>query len=316
MSGEGRVTTAASYVVIIAAALVTAAVLGPIVYDTVRSPGGGDGTVAVIDIRGQTTDANVNAIRQSLREARQNDSIKAVVLRVDSPGGPADASEELYLAVNRTSREMPVVAYVEGSAASGGYLGVVAADEIYVKPSSVVGSVGVTVQAPLSAIESVERRQEAFVRSGPDKAQITRDGIRENLELLQRAFVDTVLAHRADELTLSREEVANGDTYLGPVAVQNGFADGVGDSQTAIQRAAALSGGISGDDYDVEYTSGVRAEVNVVVLQEDVERVEGDVIYVDRSDETTDQFTEPVRYYTIWGVPQSNASYREVPTDE
>ncbi|MBX0325693.1 S49 family peptidase [Halomicroarcula sp. F13] len=304
--------TTAAYVVVVTAAVVTAVVLGPVVWDVTASAGGDREHVAVVTLRGGTTDANVAAVTQRLRQIRGNDSVAAVVLRIDSPGGPVDASEEFYLAVNRTASEMPVVAYVEGTAASGGYFGISPADEIVVKPSSNVGSIGVIVQAPRSAIEDTARQQEQFVRSGPDKAQISIDSLRQDIETLQRAFVGTVLRHRGDELTLSRSEVASGRTYLGTRAVQNGFADRIGDVGTAIERAAALSPDIEGDQYDVVYADTQRP-VQVFVLGGSVERVEGDVVYVDRPDDTREQeFQRPVEYYAVWGVPAGNASDGEV----
>ena len=294
----------ASYVVAVTLALVVAAIFAPVVWNGVPSGGDDDPSVAVVTLRGGTTDANVNAVRQDLREARTNESIEAVVLRVDSPGGPVDSSEEFYLAVNRTASEMPVVAYVEGTAASGGYYGIVPADEIVVKPSSNVGSIGVIVQAPLSLIEQVEQQGETFVRSGPDKAQVSKDGLREDIEVLQRSFVGTVMRHRGDQLSLSREEVANGNTYLGARATENGFADRIGDSELAIERAAALSDDIEGDGYDVTYLGSGGAEFNVIVVPAGAETVQGanNVTYLVHSeDETT--FREPVKYYAVWGIP-------------
>jgi len=306
MAGDSnRTTTAAAYVVVVAAALVTAAALAPVVYSSVPSAGDDEPDVAVITFRGGTTNSNVAAAVQSLREVRNNDSVEAVVIRIDSPGGPVDASEEFYLAVNRTAREMPVVAYVEGTAASGGYFGITPADRIVVKPSSSVGSIGVIVQAPVSLIEDVEQQRELFLRSGPDKAQITRDGLREDIELLQRAFVETVLRHRGDELTLSREEVASGSVFLGTRAVENGFADRVGDLNTAIEAAASESDAIEGDGYDVYYKNTNLRPVNVIVLANDTQRVEGNIVYVDQSDQAESEFVEPVKYYYLWGVPRS-----------
>ncbi len=295
------------YAVVIAAALVTVAVLAPALASVVQTTEDGDPTVSVITLRGGTGDQNVNSVTEDLREARTNASVEAVVLRIDSPGGPVDSSEEFYLAVNRTASEMPVVAYVEGSAASGGYFGIAPSDEILVKPSSTVGSIGVIVSAPLSAVERAAQQGETFVRSGPDKAQISKDGIREDIEVLQAAFVGTVMQHRGDELTLSEEEVASGDVYLGAEAVENGFADDVGDLDAAIERAAALSPEIEGDRYDVDYGT-TSFSLGVSVDLADVERVDGNIIYVDRSEPDRTEFVQPVEYYAVWGVPAAQAN--------
>ena len=308
-------STVAMYTVVIAAAVVTAAVVAPAVSSAVQDTDD-ESVVAVLTLRGGTTDTNVNQLTEDLREARTNDSIDAVVLRIDSPGGPVDSSEELYLAVNKTASEMPVVAYVEGSAASGGYFGIVSSDAIYVKPSSNVGSIGVVVAAPIELIELVGNQQETFVRSGPDKAQITKDGLREDLDRLQTAFVGTVMTHRSDELELSRQEVASGSVYLGTEAVENGFADGIGDLDTAIAEAAALSEDIEGDQYDVTYVEPPGLQFPLPFAAEDVEKVEGNVVYVDASGSDRVEFVQPVRYYAVWGVPETRANATlEVPAD-
>jgi protease-4 len=310
MSNRDSLTASgvATYAVVVAAAVVTAAVVAPAVAGVVRTTDGDNPSVAVVTLRGGTSGANVNAVTEDLRNARTNASVEAVVLRVDSPGGPVDSSEEFYLAVNRTASEMPVVAYVEGSAASGGYFGIVPSDEVVVKPSSTVGSIGVIVSAPLSAVERASEQQETFVRSGPDKAQISKDGIREDIEMLQAAFVGTVMQHRGDELALSADEVANGDVYLGTEAVENGFADRVGDVGTAIERAAALSDGIQGDGYDVSYVDEPRLPIRLPLGGADVEAVDGNVVYVDAGDTPDQEFVQPVTYYAVWGVPADAAN--------
>jgi len=303
-------STVAMYIVVIAAALVTAAVVAPAVSSAVQETDDDEPSVAVLTLRGGTTDGNVNQLTEDLRQARNNESIEAVVLRIDSPGGPVDSSEELYLAVNKTASEMPVVAYVEGSAASGGYFGIVPADDIVVKPGSNVGSIGVVVAAPLELIDLVGDQQETFVRSGPDKAQISKDSIRTDLETLQNAFVGTVVTHRGEELELSRQEVANGDIYLGTQAVQNGFADEIGDLDAAIERAAERSEAIEGDQYDVTYFEEPGFQFPLPFADADIERVEGNVVYVDAGESDRVEFVEPVQYYAVWGVPaaQENAS--------
>ena len=304
----------ASYVIAVTLALVIAAIFAPVVWNGVSSGDDDEDTVAVITLRGGTTDANVNTAKQNLRDARNNDSIEAVVLRVDSPGGPVDSSEEFYLAVNRTASEMPVVAYVEGTAASGGYYGIAPADEIIVKPSSTVGSIGVVVQVPLSRIEQAGQQGETFVRSGPDKAQIDKDSLREDLEVLQQSFVGTIMRHRGEQLTLSRETVANGRTYLGTQAVQNGFADRIGDVEAAIEAAADRSERIEGDEYDVVYATQ-QVQVSLTLQADAVGEIDGNAVYLVESDVENGEFVKPVQYYAVWGVPaeattRGNASDR------
>jgi len=296
--------TTVVYVVVVVVAVLIGTVLAPVVWNATQGSGGdGDPSVSVITLRGGTDPGNINRLTDDLRAARTNDSVEAVVLRIDSPGGAVTSSEEFYLAVNQTANEMPVVAYVEGTAASGGYYGITPADSIFVKPSSTVGSIGVIVQAPLSTIEEAGRTSRTYLRTGPDKATVSKDTIRNQLETLHNAFLDTVMTHRGDELEFGREEVALGRAYLGPTAVRNGFADETGDLNAAIEAAARLSDGIDDDQYDVVYGEPVTPTRTTATLSDiDVERVEGDVVYVDATDEG-DQFREPVRYYAVWGIP-------------
>jgi protease-4 len=82
-------------------------------------------------------------IRNALEEIRSEDQIRGVVVRVDSPGGSATASEVMWQGIRRLAEKKPVWVSVGGMAASGGYYVSVAGDRIYVNPSSIVGSIGV-----------------------------------------------------------------------------------------------------------------------------------------------------------------------------
>ncbi|MEF8853130.1 MAG: S49 family peptidase [Haloarculaceae archaeon] len=315
-SSDSASTTTVLYVVVVVVAVLVATVLAPVVWSVASGSGDSDrSSVAVVTFRGGVNDQTASAISEDLREARNNDSVEAVVLRVDSPGGGVAASEELYLAVNRTAQEMPVVAYVEGQAASGGYYTIAPADSIVVKPSSQVGSIGVVVQAPISALEQADEQGEVFIRTGPDKAQIDKDSFLEEMESLQNAFGNTVMHHRGDTFTVDRETVLSGKVWLGTEAVQNGFADEIGSLETAIQRAASMSDDIEGDNYDVYYKQEPSIGIGIIFAQDDteVEKVDGNVVYVDREADT--EFVQPVKYYYIWGIPEDIVDEEEVTTN-
>lgn len=212
-----------------------------------------DGSVAVVELHGTITGDSATAVVDDLREARQNDSIRAVVLDVNSPGGTASASEQLYLAVKRTAGEMPVVASVTGTAASGSYYASVPADEIYVTPASVVGSVGVRATLPSDGVPAGE------VVTGPDKGSgSTQDEVRQRVETLRRAFVGSVFAERGDRIELTREEVSHAKVYAGATGIQNGLADEIGGIDTAISVAADDAGL---DNYDVVRMEAPQASV-------------------------------------------------------
>ncbi|QLH77634.1 S49 family peptidase [Halosimplex rubrum] len=298
-------TTTVLYVIVVVVAVLIGTVLAPVVWSATQSSSGdsGDPTVSVITLRAGTDAGPVNDIKEDLRQARTNESVEAVVLRIDSPGGAVASSEEFYLAVNRTAAQMPVVAYVEGTAASGGYFGIAPADRIFVKPSSTVGSIGVIVSAPLSTVEQSEAQSKAYLRTGPDKATTEKDQLREQMETLHNAFVDTIVKHRGANLSMNRSGVAHGEAYIGPAALRNGFADEMGDLNSAIAEAATRADGIDGDQYNVDYNEPVSPSGGSIVLSEDPARVDGNVVYVDGSDDGGTEFQQPYEFHAVWGVP-------------
>jgi len=214
--------------VVVVAAAVVGAVLAPSVYAATNDP---DDTVAVVEIEGPVTSALADDVESELADIRANDSVGAVVLKLDTPGGAPVASERMYKAVQRTSEQMTVIASVQSMSASGGYYAMAPADEIYVLPTSTVGSIGLNAPAP---------RNTAPVQgpSGPDKAGGNEIQAWAEQQTLADTFVDAMMAERGDEFKMPREEVAQADVYLGTEAVQNGYADEIGSLNEAIHAAA------------------------------------------------------------------------------
>ncbi|ADQ68919.1 ClpP class periplasmic serine protease [Halogeometricum borinquense DSM 11551] len=214
--------------------LLVGAAVAPNVWERATGP---DGTVAVVEMHGTITGDSATEVIDNLREARQNDSIRAVVLDINSPGGAASASEQLYLAVKRTQQEMPVVVSVTGMAASGGYYMTAPADEVYVTPASTVGSVGVRAVVPGSQAPSGE------ILTGPDKGSTSTNAeVRRRVEALRRAFVGSVMEERSESLKLTEEELSYAKVYSGARGVKLGLADSIGGIDTAIQGAADRAG--------------------------------------------------------------------------
>src|ERR1700761_7086015 len=108
----------------------------------------GDNAIAVIDISGVITDADTEKIGKQLERFGNNSSIKAIILHIDSPGGGAAASQEIYHEVLRIRQEKHkrVVASIESMGASGAYYIASACDRIYANQASVVGSIGVIME--------------------------------------------------------------------------------------------------------------------------------------------------------------------------
>lgn len=225
-----------SYLVVIVIGVVVGLLVAPIASDAVSEPE--SGSVAVVPIEGSITGGNAASVASRLEQARSDSSVEAVVLRINSGGGGAAASEEIYLAVARTAAQKPVVASVNSGALSGAYYAAVPADAIYVKPASLMGSIGVIFVAP-QPVGPIQ----GYVVSGPNK--LTGADHREwvyKTESIKNAFVGAVMQQRGDRLQLSRTEVTYAKIYSGSEAVDNGLADQIGGMQTAIARAANLAG--------------------------------------------------------------------------
>jgi protease-4 len=232
MDSNGTLDRTTIIVVAVIAALLVGTVLAPLAWDYTTGP---DGTVAVVTLEGPITTQTAEPVIEDLHEARTNESIDAVVLRVNSPGGAVSASESLYLAVQQTSAEMPVVANVAGTAASGGYMALLGSDQVYATPSAVVGSVGVYGTLPPAQLSSVDN----IVTSAPTKGTAGDEAdVRQRIDRIKQRFVGLVMDERGSNLTVDRERVSRAKVYTGSRAVELGFADEIGGRQAAIQSAA------------------------------------------------------------------------------
>jgi protease-4 len=190
--------------------------------------------VAVISLSGSIDGQTASQVVNQIERARADPRVEAMVLRVNSPGGGASASEQLYLTVARAAADMPVVVSVSSFAASGAYYASLPADYIYTKPSSLVGSVGVVFVAP-TEIAPLER----VVVTGPSK--LSGGDLQSwyyKIDAAKQAFLGAVMAQRGDELSISREKVATAQLFSGAQSVQMGIADEIGGLQTAIEDAA------------------------------------------------------------------------------
>lgn len=190
------------------------------------------------------TDVSAYELTEQLAYARRDSAVQAVVLIINSPGGYAASSEELYFDVLNTRQQMPVVAAIDLIAASGAYYMAAAADEIYAKPTSLVGSIGVIASPPEEPF-----LDDGLVTTGPYKAfGGTRDGFIRGAEASKFSFLEAVRVGRGERLTVGLDFLSRAEVFGGIQALQYGLIDGLIANDEVLQRAAELAGL---NDYEV-----------------------------------------------------------------
>lgn len=281
-----------SYTVIAVIAILVGAVIVP---PAVAFTADEDQHIAVVSIDESITAASSQATIRELRALRTNESVKAVVLKISSPGGGAAASEAQYMAVKRLAEEKPVVTSVDSMAASGAYYTLLPSDQVFVKPGSLVGHVGVIASAPAGGLPPV-------VTSGPDKAHggMTQAEFRATVETMKRGFVGAVMNERGDQLSIPRTEVAKAKAFVGAQAVENGYADQIGTLEAAIS-AAAGQAGIT--DYSVTYRNPFEFTAGTIFLDQDTNTNNATITYAGASRFGFDG-VETVQFLMLYGVPE------------
>jgi protease IV len=192
-------------------------------------------------------------IIEQLDEAEKNPSVKAILIRVNSPGGSAAASQEIFEEIKRA--EKPVVVSVSDMCASGAYYVSSAADRIIANRSSSVGSIGVIMQITnyeelyeKLGIKYTTIKQGEYKDVGSTDRPLTDEEIKlfeAQLEEVYWQFISDVAEARDMDIK-EVEELATGWVFLGTEALELGLIDGIGNYKDAIGVAAEI-GGITGE---------------------------------------------------------------------
>jgi len=187
----------------------------------------------------------------AIRKISQNDKIKALVLRVNSPGGSANASEEILYELMQLKTKMPIVVSFGDVAASGGYYIAQASDKIYAQPNTITGSIGVFGMIP--------NAQKLFNNFGLDFDEVktnanadqlkslttplsptAKNTMQKSIVLIYGKFVNHVATNR--KLTYEQvDKIGEGRVWSGTRAKQIGLVDDFGSLDTAIKEAAKLA---------------------------------------------------------------------------
>ncbi len=202
---------------------------------------------------------NPETIIDQLKQAEEDDGVKAILLRINSPGGTAAASQEIYQELRRA--EKPVVASIGDIGASGAYWIACGADEIMASPASDVGSIGVIMAIPNLAelfkkvgIKYIVISKGKYKDLGNPARPLTEEErkiLSEQAAVVYEQFIEAV----AESRKLSREEVeklATGLAFLGEDAKELGLVDELGNFRDAV-RLAGEKGKIEGEPELVEY---------------------------------------------------------------
>jgi protease IV len=204
----------------------------------------------------QSGGITASGLSKTLRRIKKDDSIKAVVLRIDSPGGSALASDLLWHELRELKKKKPLVVSVGGMAASGGYYMAVAADRIIAEPTSIVGSIGVFGGKIVlnSTLEEFGIHTETFPAS-PEPGASARaaaqspfsqwdDATREKIRTEMQSVYDLFISRVVDGRKLPREKVeenAQGRIWSGRQGLERGLVDQLGGVLDAIRHARKLA---------------------------------------------------------------------------
>ncbi|WP_417363598.1 signal peptide peptidase SppA [Galbibacter sp.] len=225
-------------------------------YTTLRSKA--SDRIAVIYAQGEIGfgKGNDNYIGQdimfkSLKDAREDERVKAIVLRINSPGGMAITSDIIWREIQVTKAIKPVIVSMGDLAASGGYYMAVAGDKIYAEPTTITGSIGVFATIPnVSGLaenwginaEQVNTNKNSTAYSLFEPAS---EDFKANMKTGIEEFYQTFLTKVADGRSMSIsgvDSVAQGRVWTGEQALEKGLVDEIGGIDAAIDYAASSTG--------------------------------------------------------------------------
>ena len=204
--------------------------------------------VAVVEVEGIITEPE--SINKQIKEFGERDDIKAIVVRINSPGGGVGPSQEIYREIKRVSAKKKVIASMGAVAASGGYYIAAAANKIIANPGTITGSIGVIMEfANAEELLSKIGFKGYVIKSGEykDIGSPLRSMKEDEKRLLQnviddvhRQFVDVVAENRKLKVDVVKK-IADGRIFSGQQAKEIGLVDEIGNFQDAIDIAASMS---------------------------------------------------------------------------
>jgi protease-4 len=224
--------------------------------------GGGD-RIAMIPIEGVIDDEMAKTVKRHLKQYSNDSRVKAIILRVDSPGGGVSASQEIYREVKRIKEDKKknkkVVVSMGSVAASGGYYIACPADRIFANPGTVTGSIGVIAEwFNYKGLVEWAKMKPVVFKSGEfkDTGSPVRDLTEDEKKVFQ-AMIDELYAQFVGAVTEGRKgrgepggeldeekirKLADGRVYTGEGAKKNGLVDEIGNYEDSVKATAELAG--------------------------------------------------------------------------
>ncbi|HEX5080686.1 MAG TPA: signal peptide peptidase SppA, partial [Blastocatellia bacterium] len=216
--------------------------------------------IAVVPVEGVIDDEMAKTVNRHLKQYGDDSRVKAIILRVDSPGGGVSASQEIYREVKRVKedKKKKVIVSMASVAASGGYYIACPADRIFANPGTVTGSIGVIAEwlnykdlAEWAKLKPVVFKSGEFKDTGSPTRELTeaeKKYFQAMIDELYNQFVGAVTEGRQGkgetgaELTRERvTQLADGRVYTGETAKKNGLVDEIGNYEDVVKATAKLA---------------------------------------------------------------------------
>jgi protease-4 len=234
--------------------------------------------VGIIKIEGVILDSE-EVLRQ-LEEFEKNSSVKAIVLRIDSPGGAVAPSQEIYNEIKKLNQKKKIITSMGAVAASGGYYIACATQEIFASGGTITGSIGVIMEfANFQTLMDKIGISAEVIKSGKlkDVGNPMRQMTHEERDYLKALILD-VYEQFVEDISTGRDipkekiyPIADGRILTGRKALEENLIDNIGTIKDAVRRAAEL-GGIEGEP-EVIYAKKKRLNFFDVVFEETESRI-------------------------------------------
>ncbi|MCR5857897.1 signal peptide peptidase SppA [Mesorhizobium sp. J428] len=226
----------------VAAILIAAAAIAASTGWAMRDSLGGAAVAHIAKVKIEGTITEDEELLKRLKDVAESDSVKGVILSIDSPGGTTAGGEAIYEAVRKLAAAKPTVAQVGTLAASAGYMIASASDHIVARQSSIVGSIGVLVQFPnftglMDKIGiTLDEVKSSPLKAEPSPFNVTTDEERAMLRSMIMDSYDWFVGLVDERRPLSRDEVlslADGSIFTGRQALANKLVDELGGEEKA-----------------------------------------------------------------------------------